>query len=150
MKKDLYGHDSVGMTLSEYSVKAFGIGKYVAQNDGVAVGLQDYTYGPGVIGSFKFNKGYKNLLALTDLKTQECVGALLSSGFCPPSFPVYWNLVGYFSLGQKRSVLQKGCYSVASSWGWRVRVTHKPHMVCVVSPWEGSTMFHCRFKPHNW
>lgn len=37
LKKELYGHDSVGMTLSEYSVKAFGIEKYVAQMILVAI-----------------------------------------------------------------------------------------------------------------
>ena len=30
-KKGLFGHDSVGVALSEYSVKDFGIGKDVAQ-----------------------------------------------------------------------------------------------------------------------
>lgn len=31
MKKVLPGHDSVGVALSEYAVKSFGIGKYMAQ-----------------------------------------------------------------------------------------------------------------------
>lgn len=31
MRKGLFGNDSIGVALSECSVKAFGIGKYVAQ-----------------------------------------------------------------------------------------------------------------------